>query len=53
MDRIAVEAPLELRISGNPATVLMRTPGDDEELARGFLFNESVGARIAASRILG
>lgn len=42
MDRVAIEAPLELRIAGNPATVLMRTPGDDEELARGFLFNEGI-----------
>ena len=41
-DWIAAEAPLEVRISGTPATVLMRTPGDDEELVRGFLFSEGV-----------
>jgi FdhD protein len=39
-DGVAVEAPLELRIGGRPTTVVMRTPGCDEELARGFLFTE-------------
>lgn len=42
MDRVAVEAPLEIRIGPKPATVLMRTPGDDEELVRGFLFSEGI-----------
>ncbi|KAB2960927.1 MAG: formate dehydrogenase accessory sulfurtransferase FdhD [Thermoanaerobaculia bacterium] len=41
-DRLAVEAPLELRLDGRPFTVLMRTPGDDEELAAGFLFSEGI-----------
>jgi FdhD protein len=41
-DCIAVEAPLELRIGGKAATVLMRTPGHDEELVRGFLFSEGL-----------
>jgi FdhD protein len=42
IDRVAVEAPLEVRIGPRPATVLMRTPGDDEELVRGFLFSEGI-----------
>lgn len=42
MDWVAVEAPLEIRIGIKPATVLMRTPGDDEELVRGFLFSEGI-----------
>jgi FdhD protein len=42
IDQIAVEAPLEIRIGSRPATVLMRTPGDDEELVRGFLFSEGI-----------
>jgi len=42
IDRVAVEAPLEIRIGPKPATVLMRTPGDDEELVRGFLFSEGI-----------
>ena len=42
LDWIASEAPLEVRIDGRPVTVLMRTPGHDEELVRGFLYNEGV-----------
>jgi FdhD protein len=41
-DQVAVEAPLELRVDGKALTVIMRTPGEDEELARGFLFSEGV-----------
>jgi FdhD protein len=41
-DWVAAEAPLEVRIGGVPTTVLMRTPGDDEELVRGFLYGEGV-----------
>jgi FdhD protein len=41
-DNIAVEAPLEIRLGGKPLTVLMRTPGHDEELVAGFLFSEGV-----------
>jgi FdhD protein len=42
MDRVAAEAPLEIRIAGKPVTILMRTPGHDEELVRGFLFSEGL-----------
>ena len=41
-DDIAVEAPLEIRVGGKALTVVMRTPGHDEELARGFLYAESL-----------
>jgi FdhD protein len=41
-DWIAVEAPLEVWLGGKPSTVLMRTPGQDEELVRGFLFGEGI-----------
>lgn len=41
-DRLAVEAPLEIRVDGDPLTVTMRTPGDDRELAAGFLVAEGV-----------
>lgn len=43
-DWIASEAPLEVRIGNIPTTVLMRTPGNDEELVRGFLYGEGVVA---------
>lgn len=39
-DRVVVEEPLELRLSGEPFQVLMRLPGLEKELALGFLFTE-------------
>lgn len=44
-DEIAVEAPLEIRVGGKALTVVMRTPGNDEELARGFLYAEGLVER--------
>jgi FdhD protein len=41
-DRVAVERPLEVRLSGEPFSVIMRTPGDDRHLAIGFLFSEGI-----------
>jgi FdhD protein len=41
-DLLAVEEPLEIRIGGQPLTVTMRTPGDDIDLAAGFLFTEGL-----------
>ena len=42
VDTLAVEEPLELRISGAPLAITMRTPGNDVELATGFLVAEGV-----------
>jgi len=39
-DFLAAEEPLEIRIGEEPLSVTMRTPGDDRELAAGFLFTE-------------
>jgi FdhD protein len=39
---VAVEEPLEIRVDGAPLAVTMRTPGQDEELALGFLFGEGL-----------
>jgi len=47
LDRVVVEAPLEIRLGGVPTTVIMRTPGDDEELVLGFLFTEGLIIRAA------
>ena len=49
-DFVAVEEPLEIRVSGgnaNPETekniaITMRTPGNDADLAVGFLFTEGI-----------
>lgn len=39
-DFLAAEEPLEIRIGDQPLSVTMRTPGDDIELASGFLLTE-------------
>lgn len=41
-DQIAVEEPLEIRLGNTPFVVTMRTPGDDEDLAVGFLATEGI-----------
>jgi FdhD protein len=41
-DDLAVEEPLEIRVDGEPLAVTMRTPGEDEELAVGFLVGEGL-----------
>lgn len=41
-DYLAAEEPLEIRIDGEPISVTMRTPGDDLELAAGFLLTEGL-----------
>jgi FdhD protein len=60
-DALAVEEPLEIRI-GVPGekhkaiSITMRTPGDDHELAVGFLFTEGIiknGSQIARVRHCG
>lgn len=41
-DVVVVEEPLEIRVEGATVTVTMRTPGDDLDLALGFLASEGV-----------
>ncbi|MFF0480797.1 formate dehydrogenase accessory sulfurtransferase FdhD [Streptomyces sp. NPDC004435] len=41
-DTLAVEEPMEIRVGGRPLSVTMRTPGDDFDLAAGFLAGEGV-----------
>lgn len=50
-----MEEPLEIRVQGLPLAVTMRTPGDDEDLAAGFLYSEGViddASRIASIEVL-
>jgi FdhD protein len=49
-DELAAEEPLEIRLNGEPLTVIMRTPGHDADLVRGFLFGEGI-IRAAAEMI--
>jgi FdhD protein len=41
-DAVAIEEPLEIRVDGRALSVMMRTPGHDEELALGFLLGEGL-----------
>ncbi|WP_229052358.1 formate dehydrogenase accessory sulfurtransferase FdhD [Aeromicrobium sp. Leaf350] len=55
-DEVAVEAPLEIRVNGRGYAVTMRTPGDDLDLATGFLVSEGVigsAADLTGIEVLG
>lgn len=41
-DVVAIEEPLEIRVGDKPVSVTLRTPGDDFDLAAGFLSGESI-----------
>ena len=41
-DEVAVEEPLEIRVEGEALAIAMRTPGQDEELAAGWLLSEGI-----------
>jgi FdhD protein len=53
-DLLATEEPLEIRVNGRRLAVTMRTPGEDTDLAAGFLTTEGlvrVASDIAEIRI--
>jgi FdhD protein len=41
-DEVAAEEPLQLLLNGEPLSIVMRTPGNDLELAVGLLYSERV-----------
>ena len=41
-DDLTIEEPLEIRVGRKPIATTMRTPGQDEELAAGFLLSEGI-----------
>lgn len=41
-DDLVVEEPLEIRLDGTALAVVMRTPGDDADLALGFVITEGI-----------
>jgi FdhD protein len=41
-DELTIEEPLEIRVDNQPVSVTMRTPGNDDELASGFLVSEGL-----------
>ena len=45
-DEIAAEEPLQLLLDGEPLSVIMRTPGNDIELALGLLHAERVITKV-------
>ncbi|MCW2517123.1 MAG: formate dehydrogenase [Mycobacterium sp.] len=47
VDTVVAEEPLEIRVGGRPLAVTMRTPGDDFDLAHGFLVSEGVVSAAA------
>ncbi|MEO7126831.1 MAG: formate dehydrogenase accessory sulfurtransferase FdhD [Nakamurella sp.] len=52
-DVVTVEEPLEIRVGGRAMAITMRTPGNDVELAMGFLLGEGIvhsGSDVQAAR---
>lgn len=41
-DSVVAEAPMEIRLAGVPLAVLMRTPGADRDLIKGFALTEGI-----------
>ena len=41
-DNLTVEQALQININGEPFSITMRTPGNDDELIRGLLYSEDI-----------
>jgi FdhD protein len=53
LDTLATEEPLEIRLAGYSVAVTMRTPGDDLDLAAGFLLTEGIIRSMADIDTIG
>src|SRR5207248_7572655 len=51
-DAVVTEEPLQLLLNGRPLSVLMRTPGEDVELALGLTFAEGIARSIDEVRLV-
>ncbi len=49
-DAVVTEEPLQLMLGGSPLSVVMRTPGEDVELALGLMFAEGIVRSLAEVR---
>ncbi len=49
-DAVVTEEPLQLMLDGEPLSVVMRTPGQDIELALGLLYAEGIARSLDAIR---
>lgn len=49
-EAVAIEEPLQITLDGHPVAVVMRTPGHDQDLVRGFLISEGMLASPAGIR---
>ena len=45
-DAVVMEEPLQLMLDGDPLSVVMRTPGEDIELALGLMFAEGIARSL-------
>ena len=41
-DELVIEVPLQILINGEPLSITMQTPGDEEQLVRGLLHSEDI-----------
>jgi FdhD protein len=49
-DAVVTEEPMQLMLGGSPLSVVMRTPGEDVELALGLMFAEGIFRSLAEVR---
>lgn len=46
------EEPLQIRLNGEPYTIIMRTPGQEKELALGFCFTEGIISGLSQVKLV-